>query len=133
MSSIIKRDPFWGHLLSWPRWLDDFEEPMQKGLRIHETDDNIVAEAVVAGVPSENIEVNIENGILRIKAGAEIKEEGKNKHQVSTYQYYYSVALSGGEWDKAKAEVEDGIVKISVPKIKAAKPKRITVKAKGKK
>ena len=51
MSDIIRRDPFFRSLFAWPRWLDEFEEPsMQKGLKIHETEKNIIAEAVVAGV-----------------------------------------------------------------------------------
>lgn len=130
MTSIIKRDPF-SNFLNWPRWIDDFDEVLtQKGLKIHETKKDIVAEAVVAGVPAKNIEVHIEDGVLTIKAESKKEEEGKNEYKSSSYQYYYTAALSGGQWDKADADIENGVVKITIPKAEAARPRKIAVKTK---
>jgi HSP20 family protein len=121
MTKLTRWDPF-KSFLAWPRWLEDFEEPLrQRGLKIHETDKDIVVEAVVAGVPAKEVEVEIEDGILTIKA------EAKDR-----YQYYYTAALSGGQWDKAEAEVKDGVVTVIIPKTEAARPRKITVKAKEK-
>ncbi len=135
--AIIKWKPFaFQPFFRWPRWLEEWEEPewgeVSRGLRIHETEKDIVAEAVVAGVPAENIEVNIEDGVLAIKAEAEEKEEKKKAKYYQTYKYYYTAALSGGDWSKAKAEVEDGILTVTIPKAEAAKPKKIKVTAKKK-
>ena len=60
MVDLIKRDPF-RSIFAMPRWLDDFDSPAasNRGLKIHETDKNIVLEAVVAGIPSKDVEVNI--------------------------------------------------------------------------
>lgn len=127
--NIVKYDPF-RSILSWPRW-DDFEDSYQKGLKVRETESSIIAEAVVAGVPAGDVEVNIEDGILTIKA--EKTEQNKDKDEYKSYQYYYTCALSGGKWDKADAEVEDGVVKITIPKEEAARPRKVTVKAKAKK
>lgn len=127
--NIVKYDPF-RSFLTWPRW-DDFEDSFQKGLKVRETDTSIVAEAVVAGVPANEVEVNIEDGVLTIKA--ERAEQNKDKSEYKSYQYYYTCALSGGKWDKADAEVEDGVVTITIPKEEAARPRKITVKAKTKK
>jgi HSP20 family protein len=136
MVDLVRRDPF-RSLFAWPRWLDEFEETFpttasRRGLRIHETDKDIILEAVVAGVPSEEVDIEIDDGVVRIKA--EKKEEEKKKDQVrkASYQYYYTCALSGGQWDKAKAEVEDGILTLTIPKTKAARPRKISVKAKSK-
>lgn len=110
----------------FPRWIDDFDEDIiwpaskQNGLNIHETDKDIIVRAVVAGVPSDKVEANIENGVLAIKA--ETKEENKS------YQYYYTAALSGGDWQKAEAEVKHGILTITIPKAESAKPKKISIK-----
>ena len=116
--AITKWDPF----LRMPRWFDEFEEAASRGLKIRETNDNIIAEAVVAGVPAKNVEVHIEDGVLTIKA--EVKEEEKE------YSYYYTAALAGGAWDMAEAETEHGVVKVTIPKAEAAKPRKITVKSK---
>lgn len=130
MVSIVKRDPITS-LFSWPRWIEDWEEnySSQRGLKIRETDKDILVEAVVAGVPAENVDVTIEDGVLTIKAEAKAEEEGKEEYKSSTYQYYYTAALSGGEWDKTSAEVKHGVVKLTIPKAEAARPHKITVKA----
>lgn len=111
--------------------MDEWEETsQQKGLRIHETDKNIVAKAVVAGVPADKVEVHIEDGVLTIKAESGQEKEKKGEYSATSYQYYYTTALSGGQWDKATADVEDGVVKVTIPKAEAAKPRKITVKSK---
>ena len=82
--TIIKYRPgrsLWG----MPRWMNDLDDDLisfpsfsqTKGLHIHETETDIVVEAVVAGVPKKDVEVEIENGVLTIKA--EAKEEEKTK------------------------------------------------------
>lgn len=133
MTDLVKRDPF-RSLFSFPRWddLDDFSFPTQKGLRVHETEKNIVVEAVVAGVPAGDVDINIEDGVLTVKAERSEETKKKGVYKSSSYQYYYTCALSGGAWDKANADFEDGVVTITIPKTEAAKPRKITVKAKGK-
>src|SRR5581483_2124361 len=102
--AIVKYDPSksW---FSWPTW-DDFSDNFQRGLKVRETDKDILVEAVVAGIPSDKVEVNIEDGVLTIKA--QNQEEAKDES--SYYSYYYTTALSGGQWDSATAEVENGVV-----------------------
>jgi len=131
MSSITRFDPF-GSYLSFPKWLNDFDESFQKGLKIHETDKNIIAEAIIAGVPAKDVEVEIENGILTIKAESKQKKETEKGYKTSSYQYYYTCALSGGVWNNSNAEIKDGIVKVIIPKTELIRPKKIIVKEKGK-
>lgn len=129
MTQLTKYDPF-RSLFSFPRFMDDFDDMVgNRGLKLHETDNEIVAEAVVAGVPAKNVEVHIEDGVLTIKAEALSEHKDKGEHKSSSYQYYYSVALSGGAWDKADAEVKHGVVTVKIPKSEAVKHRKITVKA----
>lgn len=116
--AITKWDPF---RFPTSSFFEDFE-PIQRGLKIRETDSDIIAEAVVAGVPANNVEVHIEDGVLTIKAELEEKER--------SYQYYYTAALSGGQWDKAEADIENGIVTVTIPKQESARPQKIKVKEK---
>lgn len=131
MTDLIKRDPF-RNLFGFPRWDDWGDLPHQKGLRLRETDKDIVIEAVVAGVPSENVDVDIEDGVLTIRAEKKEVEEGKDEYKSSSYQYYYTCALSGGAWDKAEAEVENGVVIVNIPKAESARPRKISIKTKNK-
>lgn len=132
MTNLVRRDPFM-NLFAWPKWMDEFEEAsQQRGLKIRETDKDIVVEAVVAGVAADDVEITIEDGILTIKAEKSKEKKKKDEYQRSTYQYYYTTALSGGEWDKTDAHVEHGVVKVTIPKAEAAKRRRIKVKTKSK-
>ena len=120
--AITRWDPF-----SLPSLFDEyFESANSRGLKIRETDKDIVVEAVVAGIPAKNVEIHIEDGVLTIKAEAQ-KEDKENR---ASYQYYYTAALSGGAWDKADADIENGVVTISIPKQESARPRKITVKEK---
>lgn len=137
MVDLVRRDPF-RSLFAWPRWLDEFDETFptltsQRGLRVHEDDNNIYVEAVVAGVPAKDVEVNIEDGVVTVKAEKKIEEKKKGEYKASTYNYYYTCALSGGQWDKANAEVDDGVLEITIPKAAAARPRKVSVKARTKK
>ncbi len=129
MANLMRRDPISSF---WPRWMDDFDfnTSRQRGMRVYETDDNIILEAVVAGVPSNNVDVNIEDGVVTIKAEKTEEKEAKDEYKASSYSYYYTVALSGGKWDKAEAVVEDGVLLLTIPKQDEAKPQKIKVKAK---
>src|SRR5260221_14715732 len=104
MADLVRRDPFQS-LFNLPRWVSDWDDmlPGRRGLKINETDKDIVVKAVVAGVPATEVQVNIEDGVLTIKA--EKTEEGEGEY--NEFRYYYTAALSGGAWDKADAEVED--------------------------
>ena len=136
MADLIRRDPF-ASLFAWPRGLDEFDETFptvttQRGLRIHEDNKNIYLEAVVAGVPADDVELNIEDGVVTIRAEKKLEEKKKGEYKASTYNYYYTCALSGGKWDKAKAEVDQGVLEIIIPKAAAARPRKVTVRAKSK-
>ena len=70
MTDLVKRDPL-RSLFAFPRWVDDFDDvsfSTQRGLKVHETDKDIVVEAVVAGIPASDVEVHIDDGVLTIKA-----------------------------------------------------------------
>jgi len=109
--------------------MDEFDDfSMQRGMKIHETEHDIVAEAVVAGVSAKDVDVNIENGVLTIKAEAREENEDKGEFTTSSYQYYYTAALSGGEWNKADAVVKNGVVTVKIPKAEVTKPRKIEVR-----
>lgn len=134
MVKLTTWDPF-RTLSPWRSWMEDAEDSFShsRGLKIRETDNTLVAEAVVAGIPAKDVEVHIEDGVLTIKAEKQEEKKDKESYQSSSYQYYYTAALSGGQWSKADAEIEDGVVTVTIPKSPEVKPRKIAVKPKAKK
>lgn len=107
-----------------------------QGIDMYETDDELVVKAPVPGVPEDKVEITVEGNILTIKAEFEETKEEKEKKKVvykSTRQssFNYSTSLPRMvDGSKAVAEVENGVVKVTIPKAEEEKPKKIEVKKK---
>ena len=133
--AIVRWEPFFRH---WPVGLEDWDWPepeVAQGLNIYETDDSIVVEAQVPGIPKDQLEITVEGGVVRIKGEVEEREEEEKKKKYYTKQvkrsFYYTSSLPyRGQWDKAEAEMEEGLVRITIPKAEEEKPKKIAIKAK---
>jgi len=137
--AIIKwQDPF--SLIPrslWPSvWADeDFWPEEREGLSLYETDNEVVAEANVPGIPADKVEVLFDSGILTIKAEhKETKEEKEKKktvyRQARQARYYYTASIPCPvKPDEISAEVKDGVVIVTLPKAEGAKPKKVKVKA----
>jgi HSP20 family protein len=147
MSSIIRWQPF-GDLVSLRDAMDRlFEEsvirprswmvPFEGGLAVdvYETEDSLVVEAALPGVKPEEIDVSLTGDVLTIKGETKAEEKVEEENYIRRERRYgsfcRSVSLpSGLEGDKAEAEFEHGILKLTIPKAEAVKPKVIQVKAK---
>lgn len=133
--TLRRRDPF-RTLLSMPVWDEDWMDMGgDQGLSLYETDNEIVIEANVAGVPQENIEISMEGGTVSIKAHyIETDEEKKKKkvvyRQAREASYAYSVSIpSPIKNEEAEATIEHGILKLILPKKEEVKPRKIQIKA----
>ena len=99
----------------------DVEECFRRpaGIRCKETEAAYLIEALVAGVKAKDIQISCEKGSLAVEA----KGEG--------YSYSYLIPLPQGQIDESaipEAVSVDGILTITIPKAKAARPLKIAVK-----
>jgi HSP20 family protein len=105
---------------------------------MYETDEDLVIKANVAGVPSDKVDVSLEGGVVTIRAEHQETEEEKNKKRVvykesRSAQYLYTTSIPTAiKSDKAKAEIKNGVLTLTIPKAEESKPKRIKVTAEGK-
>lgn len=104
---------------------------------IHEEKDKYVIEADLPGIKPDDIEVSITNGTLSIKG--ERKEENKVDGQsYSRIERIYGnfhrqfTLPDVADSENIKADYENGVLILSIPKKEAAKPKRITISASNK-
>ncbi|MDD5043216.1 MAG: Hsp20/alpha crystallin family protein [Patescibacteria group bacterium] len=100
---------------------------------VYEKDGNLMVETPLVGVDPKDVEITIENDVLTIKGKSEHKSEVEEKNfyrkEVRYGNFYRTVALPAHvDADKAKAVSENGLLKISIPKVGAPKEvKKITI------
>lgn len=140
-------------LVPWRQFFEPFEDlekvfgedafsmvPKVKGfmpaIDVFEKDNQIVVETPLAGVDSKDVELSIENDVLTIKGESEKKSEVEEKNyyrkEIRYGNFYRTVALPAHvDADKAKAVSENGMLKITIPKLGAGRAtKKIVVNKK---
>lgn len=123
-----------------------FEEsvvtPVKSGIAmpkidIKEKKDAVVVKAEIPGVLEEDVEVEITDNVMTISGEKkEEKEEDKDGYhyrESHTGSFSRSFSLpSEVAAEKAEAEVKNGVLTITVPKVEAKKPKKVTITKKSK-
>ena len=102
---------------------------------LYQTDDEVVVKASLPGLKAEDVQITVTGEMLTLKGEFKQKEDVKEKAYHLREQRYglfeRAFALpTEVVADKAKAEFENGILTITLPKAEEVKPKMITVKAK---
>ena len=106
---------------------------------IYESQGNLIVKVAVPGAKKEEISIEIKDQILHIDAEhKESHEEKKEKeviyHSQKQGSFHYTTALPKEvEKDKARAKLEDGILKITIPLSKKGKKGKGIVIEEGKK
>ncbi len=105
-------------------------------LDIYETEDKLsyVIEAALPGYKPEEVQITAEGDTLTIR----VMKKGEEKVEKATYvrreryegEMVRTVTLPGIEAAKVEATYEHGILKLTVPKAEAVKPKQIPIKVK---
>jgi len=100
---------------------------------MYERDNQIVVQAVVPGLKPENLKVRVEQNTLIIegetKAAHEVKEEQYFAREWRYGRVYRAITLPPGvDTEKAEAQLADGILTITFPKLAQAAGRTIPVK-----
>ena len=102
---------------------------------MYQTDNEVIVKAALPGVKSDEVQINVTGEILTLKGEVKQQEEIKEKTYHIREQrwgmFERSLALpTEVVADKAKAEFENGVLTITLPKAEEVKPKSITIKSK---
>ena len=102
---------------------------------MYQTDDEVVVKAALPGFKPDEVQINVTGDILTIRGEVKHEEEKKDKSWHIREQRWGSFERSlrlptGVISDKAKADFDNGILTITLPKSEEVRPKTITVKAK---
>jgi HSP20 family protein len=99
---------------------------------IYETENALILSAEIPGIEENNIEIKIEDNTLTLhgerKFEKETKEENYHRIERAYGSFHRSFTLPNYiNQDKIKAEHENGILKITMPKKTELKPRKIKV------
>ena len=138
MSDIIPLKTMIASLNRWPSFWDDEDFSVvpaaARELDIYEGENDVVVKANVAGVPSEDINVTFEKGVLWIQAKSAKEEEDKKRkyYTKSSWNYSYKVTVPGllDYNQEPEVSVEHGVLKVVFAKSQASKPRKLVVKQK---
>lgn len=103
-------------------------------MNISEDHDNIYVDALAPGLEPQTLNVSVSGDQLVISGEKKplpksVKNELVHRSERSAGQFSRSLSLSMGvESSKVEANYIDGVLKIVLPKLEAAKPKKIQVK-----
>lgn len=131
MSDAMDRlfENFYGR--GW-RDIDLFDAP---SVDLYQTENEIVVKASLPGMKADDIQISVVGDVLtlrgEIKADEEIKEASYHIRERRSGSFARSMPLpSAVQADKARAEFENGVLTLTLPKAEEMRPKTITVKAK---
>jgi HSP20 family protein len=148
MANLIRRDPF-NEMVSWNRAMnrmfDRFYSDDELGfgdrfnlhmpLDVIENDDEFIVKADIAGIDPEEVEITYTNNTLTLKGEVkDEREEGKEKGRYHVRERRYgsfvrSISMPGSiDVDNIKAESQNGVLVLHLPKKEEVKPKKIAVK-----
>ena len=128
------------------RVFEDFEDVFGRGLltrgehgiepaiEVSDTKDAVVVKAQLPGIKKENIQIDVSDNALTLKGESKEEEtkEEKNYHRREFRYGAFSRTIPlpvAVQSEKAKAQLKDGVLEITLPKSEKAKVKEIPIQA----
>lgn len=147
MANIIRREPseFLSLRDAMDRLFDDsFLRPFGDGgwsgsvvpaVDVAETNDKIVVITTVPGMKPDDIKITLTGDVLQIsgeaKAATELIDATYHVHERRLGSFSRAISLPTPVLsDKAEAEFENGVLKLTLPKAEEARPKAIKIVSK---
>jgi HSP20 family protein len=101
---------------------------------VFETEDKIVAEIELPGIDPDRVDVSVEDSTLTVSGSREFTSEVKdeNVHRLERRYGAFTRAITlpqTADTEKVEARFDKGVLRVEVPKVERAKPKRIEIKA----
>ncbi|MCK9393675.1 MAG: Hsp20/alpha crystallin family protein [Candidatus Paceibacterota bacterium] len=113
-----------------PKWSNNEEGRLV--VDVYETDRDLIIQAAIAGIKTEELDIALENDMMIIKG------ERVDPSALKTKKYFIKECYFGSftreiilpreiDTSKIKAEITEGILTIKMPKVERAKNKRINL------
>jgi HSP20 family protein len=112
----------------WSGWLAPYSQEFGSmrvwDFDVTENDQEVTVRAEIPGFDEKELDVQLSNDVLTIKA--EKEEKGKGREQFRSY--HRTVTLPAGlDAEKVKATYRNGVLELHFPRTEGAKAKRIQI------
>jgi HSP20 family molecular chaperone IbpA len=106
------------------------ERYIRPAVDIIETEVGLTLIADIPGATKEGLDVNVEKGVLTISAPAARTMPGRQViKEFETAPYYRQFSIPEVlDHEKAAADYANGLLTLKIPKVEAAKPRKIEIK-----
>ena len=107
------------------------ERYVKPAVNIIETEDGLTLIADIPGATKEALDATVDKGILTVSAPVSLSMPGRPLYTEFEFAHYYRQFSIPETLDheKAKAELNNGILSLTIPLAEAAKPRKIAIKA----
>lgn len=110
----------------------DYGTTWAPSVNIHEDENSYNVEADIPGVNKDDLNVDVDNNILTIKAERKSKDKIEKENYIRAESVYGTFARrltipETVDLTNIKAEYKDGVLKLTLPKKEESKPKKISI------
>lgn len=109
------------------------QAPITMAMDVAETKDGFVVEASLPGIKPEDLDINLQDNVLTISGEVRREEttgDKPNYHRVERRFGRFSRSISlptQVDAEKIQASLNQGVLRLDLPKAEAVKPRKITV------
>jgi HSP20 family protein len=115
---------------AWAGWKGGSGNGWRWELDVTDKEDAIVVRAEVPGFAPAEIDVQVTDDTLVIRAQKKEEKKGKEGEEVSERKCYESITLPAGiAKDKVEAQYQNAVLTVTLPKTERAKGRKVPVKA----
>lgn len=123
---------------TWPparRWLGETEwtREFMPSIDVAENDKQITITAEIPGIDPDDVEINVTDNVLTLRGEKKQTIENKDEDHYHCERRFGSFTRSielppTADLDHVDAQARSGLLKVSIPKLATAKPKKVNVK-----
>jgi HSP20 family protein len=132
MRELLRWDPF-GEMA--PAWPSTEIQAFMPSFEVKETQNAFVFTADLPGIEEKNLDVKLTNNRLTISGKRESEKTEQNETYYTSERSYGSFTRAftlpeGFDGDKVSAELQKGVLMVTIPKKPEAQPKKVNVTTK---
>jgi HSP20 family protein len=110
------------------RWAENRDQTL--GINIREEDDAYILSALVPGIKSDELNIQVLEDVVRIEGEYKMDESKYLIRELPNGSFTRTLRLPAPiNADHVEAEVTDGVLTLKLPKAESARPKQIKIKS----